>query len=141
NRILGRFRYGMEQDKRHVLADDRGRLEQLFVLRREPVDSGRQNDLDGCWNLDGLDRASQIVRAALTRERTRLLQRPDALLDEEGVPSFHERPLEGRQGRVVAQESAQELVRTLGRQSVETQLAIVGLADPTVLILGPVVDE
>src|SRR5215831_4070048 len=70
--ILGRLRYGLEQDERNVLADDGGRLEQLLVLRRKPVDAGRQNDLDGRRNLNGMDRPSQAVRAALTRERTRL---------------------------------------------------------------------
>ena len=74
-----------EQRERHVLADDRGGLEQAFVLRGEPVDARGQHRLDRGRNLD----ASGPVASADTRraplQRLRLHQRPDALLQEERV--------------------------------------------------------
>ena len=131
HRILRRLRHGVEQHEGHVLADDRGRLEQLLVVRREPVDPGRQDHLHRRRDLDRLDRPGQTIGAALPGERPRLHQRPDALLDEEGVPALDQQPLEGLQRRVVAQEGAQQLARALGRERVEPQLAVVGLAAPS----------
>ena len=49
--------------------------------------------------------------------------------------------MSGSQAGVVAQERVQQLVRALGRQRIEPELRVVGLAAPAVLILGPVVDE
>ena len=141
HRIIRHLGNGMEQDKWHVFTDDRGRLQQLLVFRREPVDPRRQDHLHGCRNLHRLDRPDQTIRASLSGEHMRLQQRPDGFLDEEGIPAFDQQSLEGFQPGVVAQEGAQELARTLGWERVETQLAVVGLARPTVLVLGPVVHQ
>ena len=45
------------------------------------------------------------------RRPFRLHQRPDALLDEEGVAAPNQEPLERLQPRIVTQEGAQELTR------------------------------
>ncbi len=58
-----------------------------------------------------------------------------------GFPRSDEETLEGLQRWVVAEEGLQELARALGRERVEPQLAVVGLAPPAMLVLGPVVDE
>ena len=131
----------MQQYEGHVLADNGGRLEQLLVVRREPVDPGRQDHLDSRRDLDRLDRPRQTIRAALPGQRPRLHQRADALLDEEGIPASDQQSLEGLQRRVIAQESCQELARALGRERVEPQLTVVGLVPPAMLVLGPVVDQ
>jgi hypothetical protein len=60
---------------------------------------------------------------------------------KKGLPRPDQQPLEGLHRRVVAQESGQELASALGRERVEPQLAVVRLAHPAVLVLGPVVDE
>jgi hypothetical protein len=109
----------VEQHDGHVLTDDRRRLEQVLVVRREPVDPGRQDHLHARRNLDGLDRPGQTIGAAFPGERPRLHERPDALLDEEGVAAPDQQSLEGLQRRVGAQECAQELARVLGRERVE----------------------
>ena len=75
----------LEQRERHVLADDGGDLQQALVLRGEPVDARRQHRLDRGRDLDRLDRLRQPVPAALPRQRLRLHQRPDRLLQEERV--------------------------------------------------------
>ena len=78
----------LEQRERHVLADDGGDLEQAFVLRGEPVDARRQHRLDRGRDLDRLDRLRQPIPASLPRQRLRLHQRPDGLLQEERVPAL-----------------------------------------------------
>src|SRR5204862_4419752 len=83
----------------------------------------------------------QAVRAALPDERARFHQPPRALLDEEGIAALDQQALERLQPRVVAQEGMEELDRTLGRERVEAQLAVVGLASPAMLVLGPVVGQ
>ena len=69
----------------HVLADDRGGLEEALVLGREPVDARGQDRLRRRRDLKGLGRLRQAIGAALARQRLGLDQRPDALLEEEGV--------------------------------------------------------
>ena len=54
--ILRRPGHGVEQHEGHVLADDCGGLEELLVLRGEPVNPGRQDHLHGRWDLDRLNR-------------------------------------------------------------------------------------
>ena len=46
----------LQQLRRNVLADDRGRLEQALLLRREAIDPGCENRLHRGGNLRGLDR-------------------------------------------------------------------------------------
>ena len=87
HRVLRDLRDGVEQHEGHVLADDRGRLEQLFVVRREPIDPRRQDHLHRCRNLDRLDRPGEPIGAALAGQRPRLHECPDALFDEEWVPA------------------------------------------------------
>ena len=73
----------LEQGERHVLADDGGDLQQVFIFRGEPVDAGRQYRLNRGRDLDGLDRLRQAILASLPLQRFRLHQRPDRLLQEE----------------------------------------------------------
>jgi hypothetical protein len=141
HRLLRGVRHRPEQHEGNVLADDRGRLEQRLVLHGEPVDARRQDHLHRRGHLDRLDRAGQPIRAPRAGQRSRLHQRPDALLDEEGVPPLHEQAPQGLHPRVIAQQGAQELPRALRRQRVEPQLAVVGLAPPAVLVLRPVVHQ
>src|SRR5262249_11551335 len=60
---------------------------------------------------------------------------------EERIPAPDEQLFERLQPRVVAQEGMEELDRTLGRERVEPQLTVVGLASPAMLVLGPVVGQ
>src|SRR4030095_6997840 len=47
HRVLRQPRHGVEQHEGYVLADDGGRLEQLLVVLREPIDPSRQEHLHG----------------------------------------------------------------------------------------------
>jgi hypothetical protein len=141
HRLLRQLRHGVEQHEGHVLADDRGRLEQLLVVRREPVDPGRQDHLHGRRDLDRLDRPGETKGPALPGERTRLHQRPNGLLQEERVAALDEELLKRGEPGVVAEKSFQQLPCTLGRKRVEPHLTVEGLAPPAVLVLGPVVHE
>src|SRR5262249_55555971 len=53
----------------------------------------------------------------------------------------HERAPERVETRIGPQHARQELVGSLLRERIETELAIVALAAPPVLVLRPVVDE
>ena len=107
----------------------------------EPVDARRQHHLDGGRDLDRLDRLRQPIPAALPLQRLRLHQRPDRLLQEERVPALDEELLERRERGIVAEERIQQLAGALGRERVQPHLAVVRLAAPGVLVLGPVVHE
>ena len=87
----------------------------LFVSRGEPVDAGRQDRLNRGRDLDRLDLLRQSVLSSLPRQRLRLHQRPDRLLQEERVASFDQELLERRQRWIVAEERVQQLHGAFGR--------------------------
>ena len=66
---FGQLGDGEQDRERHVLTDDRGRLEQPLVLGREPVDPDGQDSLDCGRNLDLGEDLLQPVRAVLAHER------------------------------------------------------------------------
>ena len=80
---------------------------------------------------------------ALSREGVRLDQRPHALLEEEGIAAGpgDEDGLERLDGSVGAQQGQEQLVGALGREGIQTELGVVGLAPPAMLVLRPVVDQ
>ena len=109
----------------------------------QAVDPGGQDGLDRGRHLDVGEDLRQPVRAALADERLGLDQRPNALLQEEGIalgPLDQDRR-EGLDRPVLAKEAVEQLDGALGRQRIEPELGVVGLAAPAVLVLGPVVDE
>jgi hypothetical protein len=60
-------------------------------------------------DLDRLDRLRQPILAALPRQRLRLHQRPDGVLQEERVPAPDQEVLERSQPGIVADERLQQL--------------------------------
>ena len=93
-----------------------------------------------CQVLDG---PGEPVGAALAGQGRRLHQGPHTLLEEEGIRfrPLDQELLERAEGRVGAEERIEQLVGALGRQGIDPELAVVGLAAPGVLVLGAVVDE
>src|SRR5215467_4821581 len=85
--LLRRLGHCMEQYEGHVPTNDRGRLEQVFVIRGEPVDAGGQYHLYGRRDFYRLKWPGQPVGAALASQRARLNERSDALLDKQRVPA------------------------------------------------------
>ena len=76
---------GLQQVEGHILADHRSRLKELFVLRREPVNSGCQDRLYRGGNVNRRRRSPQPVRSAVADQHLGLDQRPDALLQKQWI--------------------------------------------------------
>ena len=83
------------------------------------------------------------VGAALAGQRSRLHQGPHALLEEEGIRfrPLDQELLERAERRVSAEQRVEQLVGAFGRQGIDPELAVVGLAAPGVPVLGAIVDE
>ena len=90
-----------------------------------------------------LDGPGQPVGAALADQGRRLHQGPHTLLEEERIRfrPLDQELLERAEGRVSAEERSEQLVSALGRQGIDPELAVVGLAAPGVAVLGAVVDK
>ena len=84
-RLLVLVRDRLEESEGNVLPDDRGNLEEPLLLGRQAVDARGQDGLHRSGHVDRGQVVRQLVVASLARQRTRLDQRPDALLDEERV--------------------------------------------------------
>ena len=125
----------------HVLADHRGRLQELLLLVRQPVDPRCQDRLHRRRDLQRLHRPCQMVCSPLSYQRSRLHQRPHRLLQEERVAPLHQHLRQGRKPGVRPEEHRQQLRRALGGQAVEPEVTVGGLAPPAVLVLGAVADQ
>ena len=84
--LLGVLGDGQEQGEGRVLADDGGSLEEALLLGGESIDAGGQDCLHRRWHLDAGKGLGQAVGAPLPGQHLCLHQRPDALLEKEGVP-------------------------------------------------------
>ena len=115
----------------------------VLVLRRQPVDARRQDRLHRRRHVDGLRGLHEPVRAALAREHPVVHEAPHALLEEERVAlgPREEEPLEGLEAGVAPEQGLQQRGRTLRRERVQPELAVVGLPAPAVPVLRAVVDE
>src|SRR5262245_3108514 len=94
HRGFRRLGHCTEKYEGQVPTNDRGRLEQVFVIRGEPVDAGGQYNLYGRRDFYRLKRPGQPIGAPLTSQRARLNERSDALLDKERVPASEQQPLQ-----------------------------------------------
>ena len=130
--VLRRVGDRQEQRHGHVLADDGGGLEQALVLGRQAVDARGQDRLHRGRDLQVLDGPGEPIGAALADQRRRLHQGPHALLEEERIAfrPLDQELLERAEGRVGAEERLEQLVGALGRQGIDPELAVVGLAAP-----------
>jgi hypothetical protein len=131
----------LEERERDVLADDRGDLQETFVFGGKPVDARRQYCLDRGRRLDRLHGLRQPIPSSLSCQCLRLHQRPDGLLQEEGVPAPDQEPLEGCESGIVSKECIEQFPGTLGREGVEPHLRVGRLVAPGVPVLGAVVHE
>jgi hypothetical protein len=66
-RLVWQLSDGLEQYPRHVLADDRGDLQQALVLRWKPIDARCQHRLHRRRDLHRLDRLRQSIPPSLPR--------------------------------------------------------------------------
>src|SRR4029077_5935967 len=88
-------------------------------------------------------RFPRAVRTGLSDEKVGLDERPDALLEEEGVAlgPLDQELFERSKIAVASEKGLKELVSARRGQRVDPDLVIRHLAAPTVLVLGSIVDE
>src|SRR5262245_42635784 len=82
---LGRVGNGLQQGEGHILANDRGGLEQTLVLGGQAIDAGGEDSLRRRRDLPRLRGLGDPVRPTLPDEDLGLDKRADALLQEERV--------------------------------------------------------
>jgi hypothetical protein len=125
------------------VANHSSRLQEALLLGWQPVDTRCQDGLYGGWHLDGLHGVPQMVGPPLALQDSGLHQGADALLQEEGIAlrTRNEQVGERLQAGVVPEQGVQERLGAHRRQRVKSQLCVIGLAAPAVLVLGTVVDE
>jgi len=109
--ILCQIGDGMEQRRRHILANDGGDLQQALVFWSEAIDARGQHGVHGGRNLDRLDRLNKPIASPFSQQRLRLHEGPDALLQEERVAAPAEELLERSETGIVAEQRVQELPR------------------------------
>jgi hypothetical protein len=91
--------------------------------------------------LNGLEGLRQSIPSSLAHQCLGFHQRADGFFQEKGVTALDKELLERREFRIVAEESIQQLPGTLGRERVQSQLAVVRLAAPAVLVPRTVIHE
>ena len=99
-----------------------------------------QDGLDGHRHLDRAEIPRQAIGSTLAGQPVRLHQGPHALLEKERVAfrSLDQEPLQRPEPRFGSQESAQQALGARLRQRIDSQLRVVALVPPRVLILGAV---
>jgi hypothetical protein len=115
--LLGELGNGEEEGEGHVLADDRGRLEKLLVLRLQSVDPRGQDGLHSGGNVDRIDGPGESIGPTLSDQGARLHERPHAFLEEERIPAGpgNEGRLERLDRGVWSEQRQEQLVGALGR--------------------------
>jgi len=141
--VLGRIGDYLQQREGHILPNDRGGLEKTLVLGRQAIDAGGEDGLRRRRDLPRLRGLGYPVRPTRPDEHLRLDERPHTFFQEERVPlgATNQGPPERLEGRILAEQGRQQLLGTLGRQGIDAQLEVVGLAPPPMLVLGSVVGE
>src|SRR5260370_12786107 len=84
-RLLVLVRDRLEEGKGEVLPDDRGSLEEPFLLGGQTVDARGQNGLHCAGHVDRRQTTRQLVGASWARQCARLDQRANTLLDEKWI--------------------------------------------------------
>ena len=95
----------MNQSKSELCTHDSERLEQIFVIRRQPVDPRREDRLYGRRNLQLAKRLDEPDCRAVARNRAFVEQHLNHLLHEERVTLglFNDEFFERRQVRPLAE--------------------------------------
>ena len=89
----------LQQRERDGLADDGGDLQEMLVLREQPVDARREDHLHGGRDLDRLNRVGHPIPSALPVQCLGLHQGSHGLLEEERVAALDQELLERRPAR------------------------------------------
>ena len=84
-RLVGRVSDGLQQRPGHLGANDRSGLEQAFVLRWQPIDARCQQRLHRGRHLQGIERLSETIGAALSDQDPGFYQRAHTFFQKEGI--------------------------------------------------------
>ena len=84
-RVLRYLGDGLQQRQGHLGADDCRGLQELFFLRRQPIDARGQHRLYRSRYLNTWERLGQAICSPLTDQHLRFYQSAHALLQEEGI--------------------------------------------------------
>ena len=105
-RVCGYARNTREHGYRDVGADHRGRLEEVLVLRRQPVDPRRQDRLHRRGHVDGFRGLHEPIRAPLAHEPPVVREVPHTLLEEERIAlgPREEEPFQGLETSVATEQ-------------------------------------
>ena len=136
--LLGQLGNDEQESERHVLADDGSSLEELLVPGSQPVDPRGKDRLHRGGHVDRVEAPGEAMGPARPREDVRLDQRPHALLKEERIATgaSDEDWFERLNRGVGSQQGQEQLAGALGRQRVQTELGVVRLAPPAMLVLA-----
>src|SRR5262249_16254137 len=140
-RLLWQLSDRLQQNERHVLANNRGNLQEPLVLGRETVNARGQDGLHRTGDLDGVNGWGEVVAAAFAYQHLRLHQRSHRLLEEERVSALNEKIPQRCKPRFIAEQRIEEIARALGGQRVQSYLAVSRLAAPGMLVPGAVVHK
>src|SRR5215813_636932 len=141
--IIGELRDRLEEWQGDVRADDRGGLEKGFRGGRQAIDASRENRLHGGGDIESVEGTAETIAAWLAREGVCLRQCPDGFLEEEGVSlgSHGQHRLQRCQRLVVTHQDVEQFLGTLGKERIDSELAVVPLRAPAVPVFGAIGDE
>ncbi len=99
--LIGTIGDAREERLRHVLADDRGRLQELLVFGLQAVDARGDDRVNRAGYLDPDRVLAEAIGAALADEDPGVDQRAHALFEEERIAlrAFDQEAAHGRRGR------------------------------------------
>jgi hypothetical protein len=83
--LLGQLGNGLQQGQGNLHANDRGRLQQSLLLRRQAVDACRQHRLHCGRHLNGRHGLRQAIGPRRADQHPGLHQGAHALLQKEGI--------------------------------------------------------
>jgi hypothetical protein len=141
--FLGSLGNGEEEGEWHVFSHDRGGLEQLLVPRIQPVDTGGQDGLYCRRNVDRVERPGESILPALSYQDVGFQERSHAFLKEQWISPGpgEEKRLERLKRGIRPEQRQEQLVAALARKCVQTELRVIGLATPPMLVVRPVTHE
>ena len=133
-----------DQRQRELPSDHGERLQQLFLIGRQPIDARGQDALHGGRNLQlrrGTWSSFTVVPLRTSAPSSNSTCTISSM--KNGVPSVFSMisRLSGSRSDAVAEQRGEHLLGALLAERVEPQLGVIGLAIPLMRILGPVVHQ
>src|SRR5215475_4892460 len=124
NGLLSVLGDGLQEREGNLASDDRGRLEQALVLRRETIDPRGQDGLGRGRDLKRRGSPGEAICRAVTGQHARFHERPYTLFQEERIAlrPLDEQALERAQAGVLTQQGAEQRLGALRGQRIDADL-------------------